>query len=160
MKSGFQKHKDRDSRQRAAIAAKTRKMTEFFEEAACKNKESCSSTTACEKNRMVEVAACKNKVVVPLLLVKKQIVEEAACKNKEGCSSATACEKTRTVEEVEQKVYEVETAYSTVLDYTARYPTDPALFAARPTDSMLVRSIVLHDVCQRGLNDNFSRGQG
>ena len=54
---------------------------------------------------------------------------------------------TRTVEEVEQKVYEVETAYSTVLDYTAPYPTHPALFAARPTDSMLVRSIVLHDVC-------------
>ena len=110
------KRKDRDSRQRAAIAAKSRKMTEFFEEAACKNKESCSSTTAYEKNR--------------------------------------------TVEEVEQNVYEVETAYSTVLDYTAPYPTDPALFAARPTDSMLVRSIVLHDVWQAGLNDNFSRGQG
>ena len=38
MKSGFQKRKDRDSRERAAIAAKSRKMTEFFEEAACKNK--------------------------------------------------------------------------------------------------------------------------
>jgi len=38
MKSGFQKRKDRDSRQRAAIAAKSLKMTEFFEEAACKNK--------------------------------------------------------------------------------------------------------------------------
>ena len=38
MKSAFQKRKDRDSRQRAAIAAKSRKMTEFFEEAACKNK--------------------------------------------------------------------------------------------------------------------------
>jgi len=50
MKSGFQKRKDRDSRQRAAIAAKSRKITKFFEEAACKNKESCSSTTACEKN--------------------------------------------------------------------------------------------------------------
>ena len=87
------------------------------------------------------------------------MVEEAACKNK-GCSSTTACEKTKIVEEVEQKVYEVETAYSTVLDYTAPYPTDPALFAARPTDSMLVRNIVLHDVCQPGLNDNFSRGQG
>ena len=47
-------------------------MTEFFEEAACKNKESCSSTTACEKNRMVEEAACKNKEgVILLLLVKK-----------------------------------------------------------------------------------------
>ena len=32
MKSGFQKRKDRDSRQRAAIAAKSRKMTYFFEE--------------------------------------------------------------------------------------------------------------------------------
>jgi len=71
MKSGFQKRKDRDSRQRAAIAAKSRKMTEFFEEAACKNEESCNSTTAFEK--------------------------------------------TITVEEVEQKVYEVETTYSTVL---------------------------------------------
>ena len=120
MKSGFRKRKDRDSRQRAAIAAKSHKMTEFFEEAACKNKESCSSTTACETNRTIE---------------------EAACRNKEGCSSTTACEKTRTVEEVEQKVYEVETAYSTVLDYTAPYRTDPALFAARPTDSMLARSI-------------------
>ena len=49
MKSGFQKRKDRDSRQRAAIAAKSRKMTEFFEVAACKNK----------------------KVVVLLLLAKK-----------------------------------------------------------------------------------------
>ena len=97
MKSGFQKRKDRDSRQRAAIAAKSLKMTEFFEEAASKNKESCSSTTVCEKNRTLE---------------------EAACKNKEGCSS-TACEKPRRVEEVEQKVYEVETAYSTALDYTA-----------------------------------------
>jgi len=87
---------------------------------------------------------------------KTKIVEQAACKNKEGCSSTTSCEKTRTVEEVEQKVYEVETAYSTVLDYTAPHPTDPVLFAARPTDSMLVRSIVLHDVCQPGLNDNFS----
>ena len=67
-------------------------MTEFFEEAACKNKESCSSTSACEKPK---------------------IVEEAVCKNKESCSSTSACEKTRTVEEVEQKVYEVETAYST-----------------------------------------------
>ena len=47
-------------------------MSEFFEEAACKNKESCSSNTACEKNRMVKEAACKNKkVLVPLLLVKK-----------------------------------------------------------------------------------------
>ena len=81
MKSGFQKRKDRDSRQRAAIAAKSRKMTEFFEEAACKNKESCSSTTACEKTK---------------------IVEEAACKYKEGCSSTTACEKTRTVKKLEQ----------------------------------------------------------
>ena len=135
MKSGFQKRKDRDSRQRAAIAAKSRKITEFLEETACKNKESCSSTTACEKTRTIE---------------------EAASKNKEGCSSTTACEKTRTVEEVEQKVHEVETAYSAVLDYTAPCPTDPALLAARPTDSMLVRSIVLHDVCQPGLNDNFS----
>ena len=83
MKSGFQKRKDRDFRQRAAIAAKSRKMTEFFEETACKNKGSCSSTTACEKTK---------------------IVEESACKNKEGCSSTTAYEKTRTVEEVEQKV--------------------------------------------------------
>ena len=41
-------------------------------------------------------------------------------------SSTTACEKTRTVEEVEQKVYEVETAYSTVPDYTAPYPTAKA----------------------------------
>jgi len=49
MKSGFQKRKDRDSRQRAAIAGKSRKMTEFFEEADCKIK----------------------KVVVLLLLVKK-----------------------------------------------------------------------------------------
>ena len=107
MKSGFQKRKDRDSGQRAAIAAESRKMTEFFQEAACKNKESYSSTSACEKTK---------------------IVEEIACKNKEGCSSTTPCEKTRTIEEVEQKVYEVETAYSTVLDYTAPYPTDPALF--------------------------------
>ena len=91
---------------------------------------------------------------------KTRTIEEAACKNKEGCSSTTACEKTITVEEVEQKVYEVETAYSTVLDYTAPYPTDPPLFSARPTDSMLLRSIVLHDVCQPRLNDNFSRGQG
>ena len=81
MKSGFQKRKDRDSRQRAAIAAKSRKMTEFFEEAACKNKESCSSATACEK-------------------LKSRMVEEAACKNKESCSSTTACEKTKIVEEV------------------------------------------------------------
>jgi len=88
MKSGFQKRKDRDSRQRAAIAAKSRKMTEFFEEAACKNKESCSSTTACEK--------------------------------------------TRTVEVVEQNVYEVETAYSTVLDYTAPYPTILPYFLRDP----------------------------
>ena len=33
----------------------------MVEEAACKNKESCSSTTACEKNKIVEEAACKNK---------------------------------------------------------------------------------------------------
>ena len=46
---------------------------------------------------------------------------KVSCKNKEGCSSTTACEKTRMVEEVEQKVSEVETAYSTVLDYTAPY---------------------------------------
>ena len=72
MKSGFQKRKDRDSRQRAAIAGKSRKMTEFFEEAACKNKKSSRSATACEKNGTVEEAACKiKKVVVLLLLVKK-----------------------------------------------------------------------------------------
>ena len=83
MKSGFQKRKDRDSRQQVAIAAKSHKMTEFFEEVACKNKESWSSTTACKK--------------------------------------------TRTVEEVEQKFYEVETAYSTVPDHTAPYPTERIL---------------------------------
>ena len=72
MKSGFQKRNDRDSRQRAAIAAKSRKMTEFFEEAACKNKESCSSTTACEKVEWLKRLLAKiKKVVVPLLLVKK-----------------------------------------------------------------------------------------
>ena len=92
MKSGFQKRKDRDSRQRAAIAAKSRKMTEFFEEAACKNKESCSSTTACEKNRMVEEAACKNKESCSSTTACEitKIVEETACKNKEACSSFTA----------------------------------------------------------------------
>ena len=104
MKSGFQKRKDRDSRQRAAIAAKSRKMTEFFEEA-CKNKESCSSTTACEKNRMVEEAACKNKESYSSTTAceKTKIVEEAAWKNKEGCSSTTACEKLEQLKRLNKK---------------------------------------------------------
>jgi len=47
-------------------------MTEFFEEAACKNKEGCSSTTACEKIEQLKKLLAKiKKVVVLLLLVKK-----------------------------------------------------------------------------------------
>ena len=71
MKSGFQKRKDRDSRQRAAIAAKSRKMTEFFEEAACKNKVVVLLLPVKKIEWLKRLLAKIKKVVVLLLFVKK-----------------------------------------------------------------------------------------
>ena len=72
MKSGFQKRKDRDSRERAAIAAKSHKMTEFFEEAACKNKKGGVLLLLVKKLEQLKKLLAKiKKFAILLLLVKK-----------------------------------------------------------------------------------------
>ena len=72
MKSGFQKRKDRDSRQRAAIAANSRKMTESLKRVLAKIKKVVVLLLLVKKIEWLKRLLAKiKKVVVLLLLVKK-----------------------------------------------------------------------------------------